>query len=44
VAVATGQAVLRITLVLVAGCVGVRFLRAGIRRLEAVFIAAGERA
>ena len=44
VAVATGQAVLRITLVLVAGCVGARFLRAGIRRLEAVFIAAGERA
>jgi len=41
-AASMAQAVLRIALVVVAGYVGVRLVRAGLRRLEAILIRAGE--
>lgn len=43
-ALSIGRAVLRIGLVVLAGYVGVRLLRAGLRRLEAILIRAGEAA
>ena len=43
-ALSIGRSVLRIGLVVLAGYVGVRLLRAGLRRLEAILIRAGEAA
>jgi len=43
-ALSFGRSVLRIGLVVLAGYVGVRLLRAGLRRLEAILIRAGEAA